>query len=87
MKYLKSLAYVDGSRIGIWGWSYGGYMTLDAMFNAPDVFKVGVSMSPVSDWRLYDTAYTERYMGRPQDNADATRLLRPSIRPPNSKAS
>ncbi len=68
VKYLKSLPYVDGSRIGIWGWSYGGTMTLEAMFNAPDVFKAGVSIAPVSDWRLYDTAYTERYMGRPQDN-------------------
>lgn len=68
VKYLKSLAYVDASRIGIWGWSYGGTMTLEAMFNAPDVFKAGVSVAPVSDWRLYDTAYTERYMGSPQDN-------------------
>ena len=68
VKYLKSLAYVDPSRIGIWGWSYGGTMTLEAMFNAPDVFKAGVSVAPLSDWRLYDTAYTERYMGRPQDN-------------------
>ncbi|MBZ5694434.1 MAG: S9 family peptidase [Acidobacteriia bacterium] len=70
VKYLKSLAYVDASRIGIWGWSYGGTMTLEAMFNAPDVFKAGVAISPVSDWRLYDTTYTERYMGRPQDNLD-----------------
>jgi dipeptidyl-peptidase 4 len=68
VKYLKSLPYVDPSRIGIWGWSYGGTMTLEAMFNAPGVFKVGVSVAPVSDWKLYDTAYTERYMGRPQDN-------------------
>ncbi|MGH9689026.1 MAG: alpha/beta hydrolase family protein, partial [Candidatus Acidiferrales bacterium] len=56
-------------RIGIWGWSYGGTMTLDALFNAPGVFKAGASVAPVTDWRLYDTAYTERYMGRPQDNA------------------
>jgi dipeptidyl-peptidase-4 len=70
VKYLKSLPYVDGSRIGIWGWSYGGTMTLDAMCNAPDVFKAGVSVAPVSDWRLYDTTYTERYMGRPQDNPE-----------------
>ena len=68
MKYLKSLPYVDSSRIGIWGWSYGAYMTLYAMTNAPDVFKAGVAVAPVSDWRLYDTIYTERYMGRPQDN-------------------
>jgi len=70
VKYLKSLPYVDASRIGIWGWSYGGTMVLDALFNAPDVFKAGVAVAPVTDWRLYDTIYTERYMGRPQDNPD-----------------
>jgi dipeptidyl-peptidase-4 len=70
VKYLKSLPYVDGSRFGIWGWSYGGYMTLEAMCNASDVFRVGVSIAPVSDWRLYDTIYTERYMGRPQDHPE-----------------
>jgi dipeptidyl-peptidase-4 len=73
VKYLKSLAHVDASRIGIWGWSYGGTMTLNAMFNAPDVFKAGASIAPVSDWRLYDTTYTERYMGLPLDNPDAYR--------------
>ena len=70
VKYLKSLPYVDGSRIGIIGWSYGGTMTLVAMLNAPEAFRAGVSVAPVTDWRLYDTAYTERYMGRPQDNPD-----------------
>jgi dipeptidyl-peptidase-4 len=70
VKFLKSLPYVDGLRIGITGWSYGGTMTLIAMFNAPDVFKAGVSVAPVTDWRLYDTAYTERYMGLPQDNPE-----------------
>lgn len=78
VKYLKSLAYVDGSRIGIWGWSYGGFMTLNALFNAPDVFKAGVSVAPVSDWRLYDTIYTERYMGRPQDNPDGYKNSSPA---------
>lgn len=68
VKYLKTLPWVDPARIGIWGWSYGGTMTLEALFNAPDVFKAGAAVSPVTDWRLYDTAYTERYMGRPQDN-------------------
>jgi dipeptidyl-peptidase 4 len=71
--YLKSLPYVDSSRIGIWGWSYGGYMTLYSMTHAPGVFKAGVSVAPVSDWHLYDTIYTERYMGRPQDNAEGYR--------------
>jgi dipeptidyl-peptidase 4 len=70
VKYLKALGYVDSSRIGITGGSYGGYMTLEALFNAPDVFRAGISDAPVTDWKLYDTIYTERYMGRPQDNAD-----------------
>lgn len=69
VKYLKSLPWVDPSRIGIWGWSYGGTMTLEALFNAPDVFKAGAAVAPVTDWRLYDTAYTERYMGLPKDNS------------------
>jgi len=73
VKYLTALPYVDSARIGIWGWSYGGTMTLEAMFNAPDVFKVGASVAPVSDWKLYDTAYTERYLGRPQDDPDGYR--------------
>ena len=70
VKYLKSQPYVDASRIGIWGWSYGGYMTLYSLLNAPGVFKAGVSVAPVTDWHLYDTIYTERYMGRPQDNPE-----------------
>jgi len=69
VNYLKSLPYVDSSRIGIWGWSYGGYMTLYAMTHASGVFKAGISVAPVADWRLYDTIYTERYMGLPQENA------------------
>jgi dipeptidyl-peptidase 4 len=73
VEYLKLLPYVDGSRIGIWGWSYGGYMTLYSMTHAPGVFKAGVSVAPVSDWHLYDTIYTERYMGRPQDNPEGYR--------------
>ncbi len=70
VRYLKSLPYVDGSRIGIWGWSFGGYMTLTAMFNAPDVFKAGFAGGPVTDWRQYDSIYTERYMGLPKDNRE-----------------
>ncbi len=66
--YLRSQPYVDPDRIGVWGWSYGGTMTLNAMFRAPDVFRAGASVAPVADWRLYDTIYTERYMKRPQDN-------------------
>ena len=63
--HLKSLDYIDGDKIGMWGWSYGGYMTLMSMFKEGDVFKAGVAVSPVTDWRLYDTAYTERYLGHP----------------------
>jgi dipeptidyl-peptidase 4 len=68
-RWLGSQSYVDPARIGVWGWSYGGYMTLMLMFKAPDVFRVGVSGAPVTDWTLYDTHYTERYLDRPQDNA------------------
>ncbi|MFH1754460.1 MAG: S9 family peptidase [Candidatus Latescibacterota bacterium] len=66
--YLKSLPYVDPARIGIWGWSYGGFMTCLALCKAPDVFKAGVAVAPVVDFRLYDSIYTERFMKRPQDN-------------------
>ncbi len=68
--YLKSLDFVDPDRIGIWGWSYGGYMTLMSLFTQPAVFAAGVSGAPVTDWTLYDTHYTERYLGTPQDNPD-----------------
>jgi len=68
VQFLKSLPYVDANRIGIWGWSYGGHMTLHAMFEAGDDFKVGFAGGPVTDWRYYDTIYTERYLGLPQKN-------------------
>ncbi len=68
VQYLKSLSYVDSNRIGIWGWSYGGHMTLHAMFEAGDDFKVGFAGGPVTDWRYYDSIYTERYLGLPQKN-------------------
>jgi len=66
--WLKSQPWVDGNRIGIWGWSYGGHMTLHAMFEAGDLFKVGFAGGPVTDWHFYDTIYTERYMGLPQEH-------------------
>jgi dipeptidyl-peptidase-4 len=66
--WLKSLPYVDASRIGVWGWSYGGHTTLHAMFEAGDDFKVGFAGGPVTDWRYYDSIYTERYLGLPQKN-------------------
>jgi dipeptidyl-peptidase-4 len=62
-EWLKSQPYVDAERIGIHGWSYGGHMTLHAMFEAPDIYKVGFAGGPVTDWHFYDTIYTERYMG------------------------
>jgi dipeptidyl-peptidase-4 len=68
--YLRSLEFVDPDRIGIWGWSYGGYMTLMSLFQQPQAFAAGVSGAPVTDWTLYDTHYTERYLGTPQNNAD-----------------
>jgi dipeptidyl-peptidase-4 len=69
--YLKSLPYVDADRIGIQGWSYGGYMTLMTLLQAPEgTFAAAVSGAPVTDWALYDTFYTERYMDTPQDNPD-----------------
>lgn len=69
---LADSAWVDADRIGIWGWSYGGYMTLLSMLkdDGPTTFNTGVSVAPVTDWRLYDTIYTERYMAPPQRNAD-----------------
>jgi len=70
VEYLVSLGFVDRARIGIRGWSYGGFMTLNAMLNAPGVFRAGIAGAPVTDWHSYDTIYTERYMGLPQDNPD-----------------
>jgi len=61
--------HVDAARVGIWGWSYGGTMTCDALTMRSDVFKAGVAVAPVTDWRLYDTIYAERYMGLPKENA------------------
>jgi dipeptidyl-peptidase-4 len=69
VEYLKTLPYVDPARIGVFGWSYGGYMTLMCMCRAPDVFAAGVAVAPVTDWKLYDTHYTEHYMGHPKGNA------------------
>ena len=68
-RWLASQTFVDPSRIGVWGWSYGGYMTLMLMFKAPELFRAGVAGAPVTDWTLYDTHYTERYLGKPQENA------------------
>ena len=69
-KWLGRQPWVDASRIGMWGWSYGGYMTAMTLSRGGDVFRAGISVAPVSDWRLYDTIYTERFMWTPQDNAE-----------------
>ncbi len=68
-RWLASQPYVDAARIGVWGWSYGGYLSLMLLCKAADLFRAGVAGAPVTDWALYDTHYTERYLGRPQDNA------------------
>ena len=70
VRWLATRPYVDGERVGIYGWSYGGYMTCRALERAPDVFKVGVAGAPVTFWEGYDTHYTERYMGLPATNPD-----------------
>ena len=63
------LPYVDSTRIGIWGWSYGGFMSLNVITQAPDVYRMAIAVAPVTHWKFYDSIYTERYMGLPQDNA------------------
>ncbi|MDQ3289791.1 MAG: S9 family peptidase [Bacteroidota bacterium] len=68
-KYFGSLPYVDKSRIGIWGWSFGGYMSSLALTKGADYFKAGIAVAPVTNWRYYDNIYTERYLKRPQENA------------------
>jgi len=67
-KKLGDLPYIDSSRIGIWGWSYGGFMSSNCLFQASDIFSMAIAVAPVSSWRFYDTIYTERYMHTPQEN-------------------
>jgi dipeptidyl-peptidase 4 len=67
-KYLAGLPFIDGSRMGLWGWSYGGYTTALAMTKGAGTFKMGIAVSPVTNWRFYDTIYTERYLQTPQLN-------------------
>ena len=70
VEYLKSLPYVDASRIGVHGWSFGGFMTTTLMTRSPGTFKVGAAGGPVIDWTYYEIMYTERYMDSPQDNKE-----------------
>ncbi|MDO1501527.1 S9 family peptidase [Winogradskyella maritima] len=67
-KLLGKRSYIDEDRIGIWGWSYGGFMSSNALFKGNDVFKMAIAVAPVTSWRFYDTIYTERYMTTPQEN-------------------
>ncbi len=69
-KYLGSLDYIDKDRIGIWGWSGGGYFTLMCLAKGADVFKTGMAVAPVTDWKYYDNIYTERFMRTPKENPD-----------------
>lgn len=72
--WLRQQPFVDPARIGVYGWSYGGYMTLMLLSQSPGTFKAGVAGAPVTDYRLYDTHYTERYLGTPQENPEGYRL-------------
>lgn len=77
IRYLSGLGFIDPARIGITGWSYGGFMTLYALLHAPEVFKAGVAGAAVTDWRNYDTIYTERYMGLPEENEEGYKAASP----------
>ena len=78
-KHFSALPYIDAERTGMWGWSYGGFMTLMSMMygDGPDTFEMGVSVAPVTSWRQYDTIYTERYMSTPQRNEEGYRNSAP----------
>lgn len=67
-QYFGSLAYIDADRMAIWGWSYGGFMAINCLTYGNGIFKAGIAIAPVTDWRLYNTAYTERFMSTPQQN-------------------
>lgn len=81
--YLSTLPYVDGNRIGIWGWSYGGYTTLMSMSIVNTPFKAGAAIAPVTDWKYYDTIYGERFMRTPQENFEGYKSSSAFTRIPN----
>jgi dipeptidyl-peptidase-4 len=85
VKHLVSLGFVDEKRVGIQGWSYGGFMTLNAMLNGGEVFKAGISGAPVTNFKNYDTIYTERYMGLPSENPDGYASTNLSLKAGNLK--
>ena len=68
-KVIGNYSYVDKTRIGIFGWSYGGFMASNCLFKGADVFKMAIAVAPVTNWRFYDSIYTERYLQTPQENA------------------
>ena len=76
-KYLASLDYIDQNKIGIWGWSYGGYMSSLCLLKGNEIFNFAIAVAPVTNWRFYDTIYTERYMRTPQENPDGYDLNSP----------
>ena len=78
-QYMGSLNYVDSQNIAIWGWSFGGYMTLMTMTSSKGVYKAGVAIAPVTDWKFYDTIYTERYMRTPQENFEGYEKTSPLV--------
>ena len=78
IQYLVSLGFVDAQRIGLYGWSYGGYMTLYTVTHAPGLIKAAIAGAPVTNWRNYDSIYTERYMGLPEENAAAYQASSPA---------
>jgi dipeptidyl-peptidase-4 len=82
---LISMGFVDPDKVGVHGWSYGGFMTLNAMLNASDVFHCGIAGAPVTSWLNYDTIYTERYMGLPSENPDGYKNTALPQRAPNLK--
>ena len=79
IQFLISRGFVDPQRIGIYGWSYGGYMTLYTITHAPGLIKAAVAGAPVTSWRNYDSIYTERYMGLPDDDAEGYKRSAPVL--------
>jgi dipeptidyl-peptidase 4 len=85
--WLKNQPWVDGARLGIWGWSYGGYMTLMCMTDPSAIFKAGIAVAPVCDWHYYNTVYTERFMRTPKENASGYEMTSPILRAASLKGS
>tara|TARA_B100000963_G_scaffold69106_1_gene57484 strand:- start:151 stop:735 length:585 start_codon:yes stop_codon:yes gene_type:complete len=76
-KYLSKLPYIDKERIGIWGWSYGGLISTNSILKGNEIFSLAIAVAPVTNWRFYDTIYTERFMGMPDENSDGYDLNSP----------